>query len=93
VSEEINTPFRATPLPVAVADHVPDFDITPVDGEPKAGLGNVIVARTASAAVLISNVPALNNAPNADANSFRVAVFFTNAIVLLFYIFLNWFKP
>jgi hypothetical protein len=60
VSEEINLPTAAFPDPEAVADQVPLLDTTPVDGEPKAGDGSVIVASNEDPPeVLISRVPPL----------------------------------
>lgn len=74
VSAEINTALAAVPDADAVTDQVPLLATAPADGAAKAGFGRVMVPKTALAAVRISNVPALNKAPNAAASSFRVLV-------------------
>ena len=82
VSALINTALAAVPDASAVSSQVPDLAIAPAEGEPNAGLGSVMVANTASAAVRISSVPALNNAPKAAASSLRVLVLYCMAFFL-----------
>jgi hypothetical protein len=86
-SEEINTALAAAPVAVAVADHVPFLAITPLEGAPNGVAPNAMVAKTASAAVLISSVPEAKRFPTEVAIELIAAVFNVNAIVSDFKVF------